>query len=80
MLKFKAKIKNSELTVKAKISSDEVISDREIEIFENKNIRGFLRSLNGFDIPAIEDYISKEDKDIPKQIKKQKITESGFIK
>ncbi len=197
MLKFKAKIKNSELTVKAKISSDEVISDREIDILENKNIRGFLkpnqrkrnlieysgpagvsmiehlknpitkyeffyimaqildmtkkiennnlflnnlildlryvyinentkemqfiympillnhvcinvmgfmeaiiyavkpmpnqdfdfvakylsflRSLNSFDVSAIEGYISNEDKDIAKQIKKQKMTQSGFI-
>ena len=197
MLKFKAKIKNSELTVKAKISSDEVISDRELDILENKNIRGFLkpskrkrnsieysgpagvsiiehlknpitkyeffyimaqildmakkiennnlflnnlildlryvyinentkeihfiympillnhvcidvmgfmeaiiyavkpmknqdfdfvakylyflRSLNSFDVSAIEEYISKEDKDIAKQIKKQKMTQSGFI-
>lgn len=197
MLKFKAKIKNSELIVKTKISSDEVISEREIDILEKKNIRGFLklkqikknlieysgptgtsmiehlkkpitkyeffyimaqildatkkiennnlflnnlifdlrhvyinentkeiqflyvpilsnhvclnvigfmeaivyavkpmpnqdfdfvakylnfiRSLNGFNVPAIELYISNEDKDIAKQIKKQNMDQSGFI-
>ncbi|TGY39932.1 FHA domain-containing protein [Clostridium sartagoforme] len=42
-MKFKAKVKNSELTVKVKISSNEVISEREIDILENKKIRGLLK-------------------------------------
>lgn len=43
MMKFKAKVKNNQLIVKAKISSDEIISEREIDILENNNIRGFLK-------------------------------------
>ncbi|GKU27244.1 hypothetical protein CFOLD11_40710 [Clostridium folliculivorans] len=196
-MKFKAKIKNSQLIVKVKISSDDVISEREIDILEKKNIRGFLKpkqsrsnlveytgpagvsmsdhlknplskyeffyimaqivdatkkiqnnnlflnnlildlryvyinentkeiqfvyvpvmsnhiclnvigfmesiaysvksianqdfdfvakyvsfikSLDGFDIPAIERYVSREDKDVARQIKKQNIGQSGFI-
>ncbi|WP_288221807.1 FHA domain-containing protein [uncultured Clostridium sp.] len=42
-MKFKAKVKNSELTVKVKISSNEVISERELDILEKKNIRGLLK-------------------------------------
>lgn len=39
----------------------------------------FIKSLNGFNVSAIEAYISKEDKDIAKQIKKQNTGQSGFI-
>jgi len=43
MVKLKARVKNSELTVKVKISSDEVISEREIDILGKRNIRGILK-------------------------------------
>lgn len=39
----------------------------------------FIRSLKGFDVHAIEAYISREDKDLARQIKKQNTSRSGFI-
>lgn len=43
MVKFKAKTKDCHIFVKAKISSNEEISAREIDIFSKKCIRGFLK-------------------------------------
>lgn len=44
MIKFKAKIKNAQLRVRAKLSFDENISFAELDAFSRKLIKGFLRS------------------------------------
>lgn len=42
-MRFKTKIKNEQLTVKAKLSFGDEVNDREIEVFAHKLIRGFLK-------------------------------------
>ena len=42
-MKFKAKIKGSQLVVKVKTSSDEIVDDKELDRFERMFLRGFLR-------------------------------------
>lgn len=44
MAKFKSKIKSDQLFVKVKISSNEKISDRELELLQSKPIRGLLKT------------------------------------
>ena len=44
MAKYKSKIKNSQLTVKAKLSSGEKVNERELDFFSQKHIRGLLKA------------------------------------
>lgn len=44
MIKFKAKLKDSHLVVRAKLSSNEVINSTELGFVSNTYIRGFLRA------------------------------------
>lgn len=43
MSKLKVKFKNSQITVKSKLSKDEQINAREVEILNSKIIRGIMK-------------------------------------
>ena len=44
MAKYKSKIKNGQLMVKAKLSSSEKINERELDFFSQRHIRGLLKA------------------------------------
>ena len=44
MAKYKSKIKNGQLMVKAKLSSGEKINERELDFFSQRHIRGLLKA------------------------------------
>ena len=44
MAKYKTKIKDCQLIVKAKLSSGEKINERELDFFTRKYIRGLLKA------------------------------------
>lgn len=48
MARYREKVKNDRLKVKVKLSSDEVIENREFDIIAKNNIRGFLKPKKGW--------------------------------